>query len=263
VDSPTATKLPVRFAVSLLKDRNGLIDLDLPVTGSLDDPQFSVWGVIGKILVNILTKAATAPFALLGSLIGGSSEMSDIEFAYGSADLSSAAHDRLKTMAKVLFERPALQLDIVGHVDTEKDREALRQQQFDRKLKAQKFTHLTKKGEATAKLNDVNDVRVEANEYTRYLTLAYKKETFPKPRNVLGMNKDLEVPEMEKLILAHIIISEDDLNRLAHQRAEAVKDDLVTNKIEPSRIFLLAASSKPSEGKTEKLKESRVDFVMR
>jgi outer membrane protein OmpA-like peptidoglycan-associated protein len=260
VDSPTATKLPVRFAISLLKDRNGLIDLDLPVTGSLDDPQFSVWGVIGKILINLLTKAATAPFALLGSVIGGSSEMSDIEFAYGSADLSSAAHDRLKTMAKVLFERPALQLDIAGRVDTEKDREALRQEQFDRKLKAQKLNALTKKGATTATLNDV---KVEPNEYTRYLTLAYKKETFQKPRNVLGMAKDLEVPEMEKLILVHIIISEDDLNQLAHQRAEAVKDDLVTNKIEPSRIFLLAVSSKPSQGKSEKLKESRVDFVIK
>jgi outer membrane protein OmpA-like peptidoglycan-associated protein len=65
------------------------------------------------------------------------------------------------------------------------------------------------------------------------------------------------------LILAHIIISEDDLNQLAHQRAEAVKDDLVTNKIEPSRIFLLAVSSKPSQGKSEKLKESRVDFVIK
>jgi hypothetical protein len=144
VDSPTATKLPVRFAISLLKDRNGLIDLDLPVTGSLDDPQFSVWGVIGKILINLLTKAATAPFALLGSVIGGSSEMSDIEFAYGSADLSSAAHDRLKTMAKVLFERPALQLDIAGRVDTEKDREALRQEQFDRKLKESRVDFVIK-----------------------------------------------------------------------------------------------------------------------
>ena len=118
VDSPTATKLPVRFAVSLLKDRNGLIDLDLPVTGSLDDPQFSVWAVIGQVLSNLLTKAATAPFALLGSLVGGAPELSHIEFAYGSADLDSPAQDKLKTLAKVLFERPALKLEIAGHVDT-------------------------------------------------------------------------------------------------------------------------------------------------
>ncbi len=260
VDSPTATKLPVRFAVSLLKDRNGLIDLDLPVTGSLDDPQFSVWAVIGQVLTNLLTKAATAPFALLGSLVGGGPALSHIEFAYGSADLDSAAQDKLKTLAKVLFERPALKLDVAGHVDTEEDQEALRQEQFDRKLKAQKLTELTKKGATTATLNTV---KVEPNEYARYLTLAYKKETFPKPRNVLGMNKDLEVPEMEKLILAHIIITEDDLRELARQRAEAVKDNLVTSKIEPSRIFLLATSVKPPQDKSTKLEDSRVDFAIR
>jgi hypothetical protein len=259
VDSPTATKLPVRFAVSLLKDRNGLIDLDLPVTGSLDDPQFSVWGVIGRILNNLLTKAATAPFALLGSLIGGAPDLSHIEFAYGKQDLDSAAQDALKALSKILFERPGLKLEIVGHVDAEKDQEALRQQQFDRKLKVQKLKELTKSATGAT----LDDVKVDPNEYTRYLTLAYKKETFPKPRNVLGMNKDLEVPEMEKLILAHIIITEDDLRELAQERAGAVKDDLVRRNIEPSRIFLLAASLKPSEDKSEKLKDSRVDFVIR
>ena len=80
---------------------------------------------------------------------------------------------------------------------------------------------------------------------------------------MLGMAKDLEVPEMEKLILAHIIITEDDLRELAEQRAAVVKDDLVINKIEPSRIFLLATSLKPSQDKSEKLKDSRVDFVIR
>jgi hypothetical protein len=259
VDSPTATKLPVRFAVSLLKDRNGLIDLDLPVTGSLDDPQFSVWGVIGRILSNLLTKAATAPFALLGSLISGAPDLSHIEFAYGKQDLDSAAQDALKALSKILFERPGLKLEIVGHVDAEKDQEALRQQQFDRKLKVQKLKELTKSATGAT----LDDVKVDPNEYTRYLTLAYKKETFPKPRNVLGMNKDLEVPEMEKLILAHIIITEDDLRKLAEERAGAVKDDLVRRNIEPSRIFLLAASLKPSQDKSEKLKDSRVDFVIR
>ena len=69
IESPDATKLPVLFAVSLLKDRNGVIDIDLPISGSLDDPQFSVGGIIWRIIVNILTKAVTAPFSLLGAVI--------------------------------------------------------------------------------------------------------------------------------------------------------------------------------------------------
>ena len=262
VESPTATQLPVRFAVSLLKDRNGLIDLDLPVTGSLDDPQFSVWAVIGRVLTNLLTKAATAPFALLGSLIGGAPELSHIEFAYGSADLNGAAQDKLKTLAKILYERPALKLDVAGHVETEKDQHALRQEQFERKLKAQKLNAMTKKeGTTTATLDDL---KVEPNEYATYLALAYKKESFPKPRNVLGLTKALEVPEMEKLILTHIIITEDDLRELAQRRAQAVKDYLITVKIEPSRVFVVAdGASKPSQDNTEKLKGSRVDFVIK
>ncbi|HEU0204290.1 MAG TPA: hypothetical protein VFR86_28085, partial [Burkholderiaceae bacterium] len=71
MESPTATKLPVLLAVALLKDRNGVIDIDLPIAGSLDDPQFSLGGVIGRVIVNLITKAVTAPFALLGKLVGG------------------------------------------------------------------------------------------------------------------------------------------------------------------------------------------------
>jgi len=145
-------------------------------------------------------------------------------------------------------------------VDSEKDQEALRQAQFDRKLKAQKLDAMRKKDAATATLDNL---KVEPNEYATYLALAYKKETFPKPRNVLGMTKTMEVPEMEKLILTHIIITEDDLRELAQQRAQTVKDYLITAKIEPSRIFLLAASAKPSPDKSEKLKDSRVDFVIK
>ena len=258
IESPTATKLPVRFAISLLKDRNGLIDLDLPVTGSLDDPHFSVWSLIGQVLTNLLTKAATSPFALLGSLVGGGQELSHVEFPYGQADLNDPAEDRLKALAKILYERPALKIEVAGHVDTEKDREALRREQFERKLKAQKLNALAKKGPTTA---TVTDIKVEPTEYAGYLALAYKKETFAKPRNFLGIAKDLEVPEMEKLILMHITVTEDDLRELALQRAQAVKDYLMSAKIEPQRIFLVSAPS--MQNKDDKLTASRVDFVMK
>ena len=75
IESPQATKLPVRLAVALLKDRKGEIKLDLPVTGSLDDPKFSVWRIILKIILNLVAKAATSPFALLGAAFGGGEEL--------------------------------------------------------------------------------------------------------------------------------------------------------------------------------------------
>ncbi|MGB7630366.1 MAG: DUF748 domain-containing protein, partial [Candidatus Deferrimicrobium sp.] len=114
VDSPKATKLPVKLAVSLLKDRNGEIRLDLPVTGSLDDPKFSIWGVVWKILGNLLVKAATSPFALLGAVFGGGEQLSYLEFAPGSADIPATDEEKVGTLVKALYDRPALKLEIEG-----------------------------------------------------------------------------------------------------------------------------------------------------
>ena len=71
IKSPTATKLPVLLAVALLTDRQGVINVNLPIKGSLDDPQFSVGGIILKIILNVIERAVTSPFALIGSLLGG------------------------------------------------------------------------------------------------------------------------------------------------------------------------------------------------
>jgi uncharacterized protein DUF748 len=90
VDSPDAIKAPVTLAVSLLTDRNGQMNLDIPVTGSLDDPRFAIWPIIWQVLDNLITKAVTAPFSLLSSLTGGGEEMSFVEFDYGSAGMTEA-----------------------------------------------------------------------------------------------------------------------------------------------------------------------------
>ncbi len=91
---PDATKLPVRLAVALLKDRKGEIHLDLPLTGQIDDPKFSVWGIVVKIIVNLLVKAATSPFALLGAIFGGGEELSYLEFDPGTTDLPGTAETK-------------------------------------------------------------------------------------------------------------------------------------------------------------------------
>ena len=146
VESPDATKLPVRLAVALLKDRNGEIHLDLPVTGSIDDPKFSIWGVVWKIIGNLLVKAATSPFALLGAIFGGGEQLSYLEFAPGIADIPAAEEGKLGNLAKALHDRPALKLEIEGHVDIEKDREEMRQLIFRRKVAARKLADLVEYG---------------------------------------------------------------------------------------------------------------------
>ena len=260
VESEDATSLPVKLAVSLLKDRNGEIHLDIPVKGSLNDPKFSVWRVVMKIVRNLLVKVATSPFALFKALAGGGEELSYLEFAEGRATLDSGAKSKLESLEKALYDRPALKLDITGHVDPEKDPEGLRRLLFERKVKAQKLADLTKQGAAPV---PVDDVTIAPEEYAAYLTKAYKKEKFPKPRNFIGIAKELPVPEMEKLMLTHIEVGESDLRLLAMQRAQAAKDALLSpGRVEPERVFLLEPKTLAPE-KNAKLSDSRVDFVIR
>ena len=260
VESPNATKLPVKLAVALLKDRRGEINLDIPVSGSLDDPKFSIGGIVIRIIINLLIKAATSPFALLGALFGGGEELAYLEFDYGKAELNAAMDARLKTMEKVLFDRPGLKLDIAGHVDTAKDRDGLLKSEFDRKVRAQKMADLAGRGAAPA---SIDNVAVTPEEYQKYLKMAYKKEKFPKPRNIIGMAKDLPAPEMEKLMLTNIKITDDDLRQLAILRAQGARDAILKpGRIPSERVFLMEPKTLSPE-KKEKLKDSRVDFLLK
>ena len=262
VESPTATKLPVLLAVALLKDRNGVIDVNLPISGSLDSPEFSVGGIILRIIINIITRAVTSPFTLLGAAFGGGSggELSYIEFDYGSTNLSSTAEAKIKSLATAMNNRPALKLDISGRVDPVNDIEGLKQTSIERKVKAQKMKDLVRQGTAP---KSVDDVQVDKAEYERYLKAAYSDESFSKPRNVIGLAKDLPVPEMESLMLKNAQATDDDLRNLANRRAQAVRERLLaTGQVTADRLSIVAAKPVSSEEK-EKAKLSRVDFSLR
>ena len=150
VNSPDATHLPVRLAIAILKDRNGQILLDVPVEGSLDDPQFRVRKVIIHTLMNILEKAATSPFSLLGAVFGGGGEeLSYQDFAPGSAVLSPADEQKLDSLAKGLYERPGLQLEIAGSINPEADRDGLRRADLDKQIRTRQWVSLGKSERAT------------------------------------------------------------------------------------------------------------------
>ena len=125
VESPQATSLPVSFAISLLKDRRGQIKLDVPLSGSLDDPEFSVAAIVVQVIFNLIEKAITAPFALLGSLFGGGADLGYVEFDAGSYVITDAGKGKLDALVAALFERPGLKLDIEGFTADE-DAKALR-----------------------------------------------------------------------------------------------------------------------------------------
>lgn len=127
VQSAEATKLPVRLGVALLKDMDGKIVIDVPVQGSLDDPEFRIGRVVLRVIVNLLTKAATSPFTLLGAAFGGGGdELAFQEFAPGSSEIQAAETKKLETMVKALTNRPGLSLDLDGNYDAAADAYALK-----------------------------------------------------------------------------------------------------------------------------------------
>jgi uncharacterized protein involved in outer membrane biogenesis len=260
VESPKATHLPVRLAVSLLKDRNGQIHLDLPVSGSLDDPKFRLGRVILKMVVNLLVRVATSPFALLGALMGGGGHQMDaVTFAPGSAALDAAACAQLDKLATALYDRPALRLDVTGLTDTVADREGLRQAALERAVKREKLRDLVRHGGTAPSLDAVT---VEPAEYEKYLTRAYRHGKFPKPHNFLGITKAEPVPEMERRLLASLEPGPDDFRELAAGRARAVQDYLVrSGKVKADRVFIVAHSAVPAP--SEKGPTTRAVFSLK
>ena len=248
--NPDATRLPVNLAVALLSDRNGVIDINVPIGGSLDDPQFSLGGIILKVIGNAIMKTVTSPFALIGSLFGGGEELSMLEFDQGRAALLPASEGKLKSLAKALTERPGLKLDITGRFDEAAEGDALKRVALERKLRQLKTRDLQARGAALPE----GGVVVSKEEYAALLERAYKDEKFVKPRNALGFAKSLPVEEMEKLMLANVKLDQDDFITLGNRRAQVAKEWLVAQgQVAPERIFLVA----PKPGVA-----GRVDFAL-
>jgi hypothetical protein len=269
VESPQATHLPVLLAVALLKNGRGEIDINLPIAGSLDDPQFSIGGLVFKMFMNLIVKAVTSPFALIGSLFGGGEELAWLEFDPGRAAIPPAGVAKLEKLAKALKDRPALKLELSGRADAAADTEGMKHVLLERKLKARKLKETVKKGEDS---DSLEDVKVEKEEWAKYLSQVYKAEDFKKPKNMIGFAKSLPPEEMEKLILANTEVSQDMLKRLAERRAKAAEEWLIqTGGVPAQRVFMTSAklgadtpkaSDQPAADKPQ-ASRSRVDFTLK
>ena len=235
--------LPVKLAVALLADRNGVIDIDLPVSGSLNDPQFRLGPIVFKLIVNLIVKAVTAPFSLLASALGGGGdELSMVSFAPGSAVLSTEAKAGLDKVAKALEARPALKMTVVGTASLDVEREGFKREQLQALL-------LAEKRRARGTTTDADTPSVTPQEYPLLLKAVYKRADFPKPRNLIGLTKDLPGPEMEALLLTNLPATEATMQDLAVKRGVVVRDYLASLKLPLERLFLGAAKAVPPEAK--------------
>jgi hypothetical protein len=212
-----------------------VIDLDLPISGSLNDPQFKLGPVIWKVITNLVTKALTAPFSLLANAFGGgdTAELSAVAYAPGSAALSDTARMGLDKVAKALTDRPALKMTVVGTAHLEAEREALKREKLAGLLLAEKRRVTATKGQDAAAVTSFT-----AEEMPVLLRAVYRRADITKPRNLVGLTKDIAVPDMEALLLANITVNEDGIRDLALQRGVAVKDYLAGKKIATERLFL-------------------------
>ena len=259
VDSPDATNLPIRLAVSLLKNSKGQIDVRVPISGSLSDPQFSIGAIVLGAFMNLIVKAATAPFSLIasafGSVAGGGAQqdLGYIEFKPGYSTLSTESQQKLDTIAKALADRTALKLNIQGRIDPKFDKDGYREAALDHSIQV-----LRHKSEGDS-ADPAKPLSTE--DYNKYLAKVYSAGDFKKPRDAIGLAKTLPPDQEKKLILDNTAVTDQNLQQLADARANAVRAYLATKQVDSGRMFIIApkldASGIKDQGKT-----TRVDLTL-
>ncbi len=243
VDSPDATKLPVLLAVALLRDRNGVIDINLPISGSINDPQFSVFGIVLKVIGNLLVKALTAPFSLLAG--GGSEDLSQVEFRPGTAQVTEGGRNALDKVAQALADRETLKMTVTGAADPVSEREEFQRAALEARLLAERRRELLRGGTPAAEADALSTLEPETR--ARVLKEVYRATDLKnKPRNALGFARDIPGPEMEALLRSNTVVSTDAMRELALQRGLAVRDALLAKGLPGERLFLAAPKLRAS-----------------
>jgi hypothetical protein len=235
-DSKDAAPIPVKLAVALLKDRNGVIDVNLPVSGTLDDPKFRLGPIIWKALLGLLTKIVTAPFAALGALFGGGEELAFIDFQPGSAELSATEAAKLESLAKALAERPQLRLDVPVTFVEEADGEALARKAFEAQVA----------GGADAPLDEAAKAKRVAELEAAYKVVAKVAPVYP--ADAQPQNPDARLAFLAGALLTQLKPDAAALTALGRDRARAVQDALLKNtEINAERVFITTERTPKAE----------------
>ncbi len=251
--SKKAVTLPIRFATSLLKDANGVIDLDIPVNGTLDDPEFRIGPIVWQIVRNLIVKVVSAPFKFLGSLFEGAEEAKFVDFAPGDATLSPASAQSLQSLAQALVQKPALKLDVPIGTVAELDAPVLAERRYEAELQAE----LQKQARKKDKKKKADDAvpgydTLDAEQKIELLTaLATRLDGTPpalppEPPRPEGMSRRearaaaeaATVDYLEQQIKGSISASEADLEALGQARSEAVRAALLGGEqLDPGRVI--------------------------
>jgi len=241
VDSPDAVDLPIRLAVALLKDTEGKISIELPVTGDLNNPQFSVMPIVWQTLRNLVLRAAQAPFKFIGGLItgGGSEDLGNVSFAAGSSELSGDAQSALDKLASVLKERPELRLEIEGTSAQGSDGPLIAQQRLEREYQATWYKILQRRGDkvpANASMLVVDDDDKPAMLEGIYRTRLKQQP----PAEWQQLSRDERTTKLREAVIKSWAESAALLRTLGQERASSIKDYLVEKgKLEDDRVYFI------------------------
>jgi hypothetical protein len=249
-ESKQAAPLPIKLAVAILKDRNGVITLDLPeITGTIDDPKFKIGPLIWTLVLDLMKKVVEAPFAAIGAMFGGGHELSYVDFEPGSSTLREAAGPKLAKLSSALVEKPQLKLDVPLHAITDLDNTALSKAALDQAVNgAASDSKRAPKGNAGASPDQTARLTALLAIYRQKLA---KEPEYPGEQNGKAQNPNDpnatpagHIAWLEQQLLPQFKASADELNALGKARAEAVQSALLANKdLQPERVFLTERTS--------------------
>jgi hypothetical protein len=254
-ESKQAAPLPIKLAVAILKDRNGVITLDLPeITGTIDDPKFKIAPLIWTFVLELMKKVVEAPFAAIGAMFGGGHELSYVDFEPGSAMLADAAAPKLAKLSSALVEKPQLKLDVPLHATGDLDVAALSKVALDQAVSGVQSAGSKRvpKGNAGASLDQTARLDALLAIYRQKLGKEpeYPGEDNGKAQNPNDPNATAagHIEWLQQQLLPQFKPSADDLNALGKARAEAVQGALLTNKdLPPERVFLTERASEGTQ----------------
>ncbi|MCK9606761.1 MAG: DUF748 domain-containing protein [Methylomonas sp.] len=244
VENPKAVSMPLKLGVALLKDADGKINLDFPITGSLEDPEFSVGSLVANVFVNLITKAATSPFKAMASLFDSSADMSRISFAAGSSELSAEERIKLDQIGKALASKPALVLEIKGIAYEIQDWPVMRFDAVVDILKKMKSGELREYGDNIRseyiELSDDDYKRLLEKFYTEVFPQRIEHSLFGSPR--IKSNPDGDFYSLARAELEAIMQPDPErLNDLAVSRSNHIAKYLTEQiGVDRSRIYILA-----------------------
>ena len=245
--------LPVKFATSLLKDADGVINLEVPVSGTIDDPSFRVGPIVWQVIKNILAKAVTAPFKALGALFKGAEDAQFVDFAPGSALLDPVAAESLGALGKSLAPKPDLRLEVPIGADASLDGPALAEARYQRELQAAMRKALLgkKRSDETTPVPAFETLPPEQKEKvlaTLYAQLSGAAPVIPEPpepaddvtrKEAKAQAGQARLAWLEKECRSRAVAEPHDLEQLGQQRGTAVQDALLTDTgLPPERVFL-------------------------